>query len=101
MTESEVRELLKLIKNHNLYCNLELETDDTYLSEDTLRYSFCSAHIYTDKDKDIVIITMRLDINPENQTYYLDDTSGRFSEETQKLALPVCRYCKDLIARYV
>lgn len=101
MTENEVRELLKLIKNHNLYCNLELETDDTYLFENTVRYSSCTAHIYVDKEKDMVVMTMRLDIDPENQTYYLDDTSGRFGKDIQKLALFVSDYCKDLIARYM
>lgn len=101
MTEQEVRELLQLIKKHNLYCNLELETDDTYLLEDAVRYSLCVANIYADKKKDRVIITMQLNISPESQTYYLDDTSGSFSEDIQKHALSVCRYCKDLIARYM
>lgn len=101
MTEQEIKELLQLVKNHNLYCNLELETDDTYLLEDTVRYSMCVAHIYADKEKDKTVIIMQLDIDPRSQTYYLDDSSGSFSEDIQKHALSVCRYCKDLIARYI
>lgn len=101
MTEQEIKELLQLVKNQNLYCNLELETDDTYLFEGTLRYSLCVANIYADKEKDRVIITMQLDIDPKSQTYYLDDISRRFSKDIQKHALVVSDYCKDLIARYM
>lgn len=101
MTAQEIKELLQLVKNQNLYCNVELETADTYLFDDTVGYSLCVAHIYADKEKDKTIITMQLDINPKSQTYYLDDISQRFSKDIQKHALVVSDYCKNLITKYM
>lgn len=101
MTEQEVRELLQLIKNQNLYCDLELEIDETYLCENTPIYNSCLVHVYADKEKTRVVITMRLNVNPENQTYYLDDISGRFSKDIQHHALFISDYCKNVIARYI
>lgn len=101
MTEQEVRELLQLIKNQNLFCDIELETDDTYLFEDTVRYLSCVVHVYAEKEKDRVVINMQLDMNPEDETYYLNDMSGRFGTDIQKHTLPVSDYCKNVIARYI
>lgn len=33
MTEQEIRKLLNLIKNQNLFCDIDLETGETYLLE--------------------------------------------------------------------
>lgn len=101
MTEKEVRELLQLIKSQHLFCNIELETDETYLLETATRYSSCVVHVYTDEDKERDVIIMQIDIDPKSQTYYLDDRSGGFNKDIQKHALFVSDYCKNLITRYI
>lgn len=101
MTKHEVNSIIELVKENDLYCNVELETDERYLLGDIVIYSLLVAHVYADEKKNTALITLQIDLDPKSETYYFDDISGSYDEDIQKHALSVCRYCKDLIARYM
>lgn len=101
MTEQEIRKLLNLIKNQNLFCDIDLETGETYLLGDIVIYSVLVAHVYADEEKDDAIITLQIDLDPTDGTHYLSDTSGACDKEIKEKAFPIVQYCKHLIRKYM
>lgn len=101
MTEQEVRKLLNLIKNQNLFCEVDLETDETYLLGDIVIYSALVAYVYADEEKDDLAITLQINLHTTDGTHYLRDTSGACAKEIKEKAFPVVQYCKHLIRKYM
>lgn len=101
MTEQEIKELIKLIKENGLYCETELETNERYLLAGEVMYVCWVLHVYADEEKDDSIITLQIDIDPKDETYYLSDTSGACDKEIKDKAFPVVQYCKHLIQKYM
>lgn len=101
MTEQEIRKLLNLIKKQNLFGNIDLDTDETYLLGDIIIYSALLAYVYADEKKDDSVITLQINLNPTDGTYYLRDTSGECDKEIREKVAPVVQYCKRLIRKYM
>lgn len=101
MTEQEIRKLLNLIKNQNLFCDIDLETGETYLLGDIVIYSVLVAHVYADDKKNTALITLQIDLDPKSETYYLDDISGSYDEDIKDRLFPISQYCRQLINQYM
>ncbi len=101
MTEQEIRKLLNLIKNQNLFCDIDLETGETYLLGDIVIYSVLVAHVYADEKKKTALITFQIDLDPKSETYYLDDISGSYDEDIKDRLFPISQYCRQLINQYM
>lgn len=101
MTKHEVKSLIELVKENNLYCEVELETDERYLLGDIVIYSLLVVHVYANEEKDKSVITFQLDLDPQSETYYLDDISGSYDEETQGRTFAISQYCRQLINQYM
>lgn len=101
MTEQEIRKLLNLIKNQSLFCDIDLETSETYLLGDIVIYSVLVAHVYADEKKDDSVITLQIDLDPKSETYYLDDISGSCDEDIRNRIFPISQYCRQLINQYM
>ena len=101
MTKHEIHSLIELVKENDLYCNVELETDERYLLGDVVIYSLLFAHVYADEDKDDSVITFQINLDPKSETYYLDDTSGSYDEDIKDRIFPISQYCRQLINQYM
>lgn len=101
MTEQEIKDLISLIKENGLCCETELETNERYLLAGEVMYSCWILHVYADENKGNSIITLQIDINPIDETYYLGDTSGACDKEIKDKAFPVVQYCKHLMQKYM
>lgn len=101
MTKHEVNSIIELVKENDLYCNVELETDERYLLGDIVIYSLLVVHVYADEKKNTALITLQIDLDPKSETYYLDDISGSYDEDIRDRIFPISQYCKHLINRYM
>lgn len=101
MTEKEIKELVQLIKDNELYCTIELEADDTELSEDGMSYSSVVVHVCDDRHRSRDIIKLQIILDEDSETYFLDNTSYEYGEETIRKANAVNKYCKGLIKKHM
>lgn len=101
MTEQQIKSCISLIKENGLYCEIELTTDEKHLLGGEVMYSCWVLHVYVDENKDDLIITLQIDVDPTDETYYLSDTSGACDKEIKEKAFPVVKYCKHLIRKYM
>ena len=101
MTEQEINSIIELVKENDLYCNVELETDERYLLGDIVIYSLLVAHVYSDERKNTALITLQIDLDPKSETYYLDDISGSYDEDIRDRIFPISQYCRQLINQYM
>ena len=101
MTKHEVKTLIELVKENDLYCDVELRTDERYLFGDIVIYSLLIANVYADEEKDDSIIIFQLDLDPKSETYYLYDTSGSYDEDIKNRMFPISQYCRQLISQYM
>lgn len=101
MTEKEIKELIQLIKDNELYCRVDLETNETELSQDGLSYCEVMVHVYKDDEYKQDILTFQIILDDSNETYYLDDTSSQYGEEIVRKIFAVNDYCKYLMKMYM
>lgn len=101
MTKHEVNSIIELVKENDLYCNVELETDERYLLGDIVIYSLLVVHVYADDKKNTALITLQIDLDPKSETYYLDDISGSYDEDIRDRIFPISQYCRQLINQYM
>lgn len=99
MTEKEIKELVQLIKDNELYCTLELEADETELSEDGMSYSSVAVHVCDDRHRGIIKLQIMSD--EDSETYFLDNESYQYGPEVTRQANPINKYCKGLIKKYM
>lgn len=101
MTEQDIKKLIKLIKSNGLYCNVQLEMNETGLLEGKLSYSEVRVRIYKDKKYKQEILTLQLLLNTDDETYFLDNESYQYGEKVIRQAYSVVEYCKYLIKKYM
>ena len=101
MTEQELKELIGIIKDKGLYCNVELEADETELSEDGLSFSSVVVYVYADEQKAKEVIKLQIILDRTDETFFLDNMSYQYTDGTTQKANNVVTYCKHLIKRYM
>lgn len=101
MTENELKELIQLIKDNELYCRIDLETNETELSEDGMSYSYARVRVYRDEQHIHDIFQLQLIADPEGETYFLENESCQHGEDVMRQANSAIKYCKHLIKKYM
>lgn len=101
MTENELRELIQLIKDNELYCRVDLETNETELSEDVLSYSSLAVFVYKDEHCITEVLKFQMILDSDSETYYFENMSYKCDGETTRKANNVVSYCKYLIKKYM
>lgn len=101
MTEKEIKELIQLIKENGLFCKVDLETNETELSEDGLSYSYTRVRVYRDKQHIHDIFQLQLIADSDGETYFLENESCQHGEDVMRQANSAIKYCKGLIKKYI
>lgn len=101
MTEKELKELIQLIKDNELYCRVNLETNETELSEDGMSYSEIRVRVYRDKQHIHDIFQLQLIADSDGETYFLENESCQHGEDVMRQANSAIKYCKGLIKKYI
>lgn len=101
MTEKEIKELIQLIKDNELYCRVDLETNETELSEDGMSYSYVRVRVYRDEQHIHDIFQLQLIADSEGETYFLENESYQHGEDVMRQANSAIKYCKHLIQKYM
>lgn len=101
MTEKEIKELIQLIKENGLFCKVDLETNETELSEDGLSYSYTRVRVYRDKQHIHDVFQLQLISNSNGETYFLEDESCQHGEDVMRQTKMAVKYCKYLMTKYM
>ncbi len=101
MTEKELKELIQLIKDNELYCRVDLETNETELSEDGLSYSEIRVRVYRDEQYIHGVFQLQLISGSGGDTYFLEDESCQHGEDVMRQTKRAVKYCKYLMAKYM
>ena len=82
MTEQELKELIGIIKDNGLCCNVELETDETELSEDGLSFLSMVVHVYADEQEIKEVLKLQIILDRANETFFLDNRNDTIFAHT-------------------
>lgn len=101
MTNKDIRRLIKLIKDSELYCKVWLEADETGLSEDDICYSEIRVRAYRDEHHIHDIFQLQIISDSDGETYFLENESCQHGEDVVRQANGAIKYCKHLIKKYM
>lgn len=101
MTEKELKELIQLIKDNELYCRVNLKTNETELSEDGMSYFEIRVRVYRDEKYIHDVFQLQLISDSNGETYFLEDKSCQHGEDVMRQTKMAVKYCKYLMAKYM
>lgn len=99
MTDKDIKRLIKLIKDSELYCRVNLETNETELSEDGMSYSAIRVRVYRDEKHIHDVFQLQLISDSNGETYYLDNESCQHGKDVVRQANDAIKYCKYLMKK--